>query len=57
MPAGHAMEWKENFGMEYGRCSESNGRFEKWNGRSSSILLHRLYIKTSNKLRRNIKLE
>ena len=29
--AGHAMEWKENFGMEHGKCSE-------WNGRSSSIL-------------------
>ena len=34
------MEWKENFCMEYGRCSEWNGRFEKWNGRSSSIQLH-----------------
>ena len=34
----NGMEWKENFGMEYGRCSEWNGRFEKWNGRSSSIL-------------------
>ena len=34
------MEWRENFGMEYGRCSEWNGRFEKWNGRSSSILPH-----------------
>ena len=27
----NGMEWKENFGMEYGRCL-------KWNGRSSSIL-------------------
>ena len=36
----NGMEWKENFGMEYGRCSEWNGRFEKWNGRSSSILQH-----------------
>ena len=34
----NGIEWKENFGMEYGRCSEWNGSFEKWNGRSSSIL-------------------
>ena len=45
------MEWKESSGVEYGRCSEWNGRFEKWNGRSSSILT--TYIQTYNKLQSN----
>ena len=44
----NGMEWKENFSMEYGRCSEWNGIFENWNGRSSSILT--AYIQTYNKL-------
>ena len=47
----NGMEWKENFGMEYGRCSEWNGGFKKWNGRSSSLLT--AYIQTCNKLQSN----
>ena len=34
----NGIEWKENFGMEYGKCSKWNGKFEKWNERLSSIL-------------------
>ena len=32
VPAGHAVEWKENFGMEHGRCSEWNGMEDLRNG-------------------------
>ena len=28
----NGMEWKENFGMEYGRCSEWNGMEDLKNG-------------------------
>ena len=51
------MVWKEDFGMEYGRCSEWNGRFEKCSGRSSSIPpylpnseIHILKLITNHKL-------
>ena len=29
---GKGMEWKENFGMEYGRCSEWKGMEDMKNG-------------------------
>ena len=32
------IEWNGNFGMEYGKMPEWNGRFQEWNGRQSSIL-------------------
>ena len=45
LKSGHAMKWngkwygmEREFCVEYGRCSEWNGRFGKLNGRSSSIL-------------------
>ena len=50
------MEWKENFGMEYGRCSEWNGIKDLKNGiedRLSYFHTHyidSIYIKTCNKL-------
>ena len=54
----NGMEWKENFGMEDAQNEMKwNGRFEKWNGRSSSILLylpnselHVFKLKTNHKL-------
>ena len=55
------MEWKKNFGMEYGRCSEWNGMEDLKNGmegRLPSILTtNAVYIKTYNKLQRTTKLE
>ena len=46
----NVMEWKENFGVEYGRCSEWNGLEDLKNGMENRLpyQLHTvgLYIKT-----------
>ena len=56
------MEWKENFGMEYGRCLEWNGMEDLKNGMEDRLpYFHTNYIysiiKTYNKLRSTTKLE
>ena len=38
------MEWNGNFGMEDARM-EWNGRFQKWNGRQSSILPYQFHTR------------
>ena len=60
----NGMEWKETFGMEYGRCSEWNEKFEKYKEwkivfHTSILTTYRptVYIKTYIKLRSTTKLE
>ena len=52
----NGMEWKENFGMEYGRCLEWNGMEDLTNGMEDRLpYFHTIttYIQTYNKLQSN----
>ena len=58
----NGMEWKENFGMEYGRCSEWNGMEDLKTGMEDGLPYFHTnymysYIKTYKKLRSTTKLE
>ena len=50
------MEWKENFGMEYGRCSEWNGMEDLKNGTEARLpyfhanCLYSIYQKPLSKM-------
>ena len=50
----NGMEWKDDFGMECGRCSEWNGMEDLKNGMEDGLSCFRInyikYIQTYNKL-------